>query len=188
MTAKKKVKTADSSEDQVVVELPNLQDIISENLLQTQILFLKNNKQNPPIKNSDLALKTKYNHEYSITLPSSLLSQKPSKKPDGKSDLTPSSIPPSYLSTQLVKSSTSNNPTFMQQNNNALVKLKEPRKVTKPDWHAPWKLMRVISGHLGPVRCVDVDASNEWFVTGAGDRIIKVWDMVKIIKPGFGEP
>jgi len=34
--------------------------------------------------------------------------------------------------------------------------------------------MRVISGHLGWVRCVAVDPSNEWFATGAGDRIIKV--------------
>jgi pleiotropic regulator 1 len=44
----------------------------------------------------------------------------------------------------------------------------------KPQWHAPWKLYRVISGHLGWVRCIDVDPSNEWFVTGSGDRIIKV--------------
>lgn len=47
----------------------------------------------------------------------------------------------------------------------------------KPQWHAPWKLYRVISGHLGWVRCIDVDPSNEWFVTGAGDRIIKIWDL-----------
>jgi pleiotropic regulator 1 len=47
----------------------------------------------------------------------------------------------------------------------------------KPQWHAPWKLYRVISGHLGWVRCVDVEPGNEWFVTGAGDRIIKIWDL-----------
>jgi pleiotropic regulator 1 len=46
-----------------------------------------------------------------------------------------------------------------------------------PQWHAPWKLMRVISGHLGWVRCVDVDVSNEFFVTGSADRTIKVWDL-----------
>jgi WD40 repeat protein len=44
----------------------------------------------------------------------------------------------------------------------------------KPEWHPPWKLCRVISGHQGWVRCMDVDPSNEWFVTGATDRIIKV--------------
>jgi hypothetical protein len=26
----------------------------------------------------------------------------------------------------------------------ALVRIKDPRKVPKPEWHAPWKLMRVI--------------------------------------------
>ena len=44
----------------------------------------------------------------------------------------------------------------------------------KPDWHPPWKLMRVISGHLGWVRCVAVEPGNEWFATGSGDRTIKV--------------
>ena len=34
--------------------------------------------------------------------------------------------------------------------------------------------MRVISGHLGWVRCIAVDPSNEWFATGSGDRTIKV--------------
>ncbi|WBW72431.1 Prp19 complex WD repeat protein Prp5 [Schizosaccharomyces osmophilus] len=47
----------------------------------------------------------------------------------------------------------------------------------RPEWHPPWKLMRVISGHLGWVRCVDVEPGNEWFCTGAGDRTIKIWDL-----------
>ena len=33
---------------------------------------------------------------------------------------------------------------------------------------------QVISGHLGWVRSVAVDPSNEWFATGSGDRTIKV--------------
>jgi len=44
----------------------------------------------------------------------------------------------------------------------------------KPKWHAPWKLYRVISGHTGWVRAVDVEPNNEWFATGGSDRIIKV--------------
>lgn len=44
----------------------------------------------------------------------------------------------------------------------------------KPKWHPPWKLKRVISGHLGWVRSVAVDPSNEWFATGGGDRLVKV--------------
>lgn len=47
----------------------------------------------------------------------------------------------------------------------------------KPEWHAPWKLMRVISGHLGWVRALAVEPGNQWFASGAGDRTIKIWDM-----------
>ena len=50
----------------------------------------------------------------------------------------------------------------------------KPRRKIKPKWHPPWKIGRVISGHLGWVRCVSVDPSNEWFVTGSADRTIKV--------------
>eukprot|EP00873_Tetraselmis_striata_P035426 jgi/Tetstr1/455690/TSEL_042498.t1 len=51
-----------------------------------------------------------------------------------------------------------------------------PSKWPRPEWHAPWKCYRVISGHLGWVRCVAFDPSNEWFVTGSADRTIKIWD------------
>lgn len=50
-------------------------------------------------------------------------------------------------------------------------------KVLEPEWHPKWKLKRVICGHTGWVRCVSVDVGNEWFATGAGDRLIKVWDL-----------
>lgn len=46
--------------------------------------------------------------------------------------------------------------------------------IVKPKWHPPWKLYRVISGHTGWVRCLDVEPNNEWFATGGNDRIIKV--------------
>jgi len=46
-----------------------------------------------------------------------------------------------------------------------------------PKWHAPWKLMRVISGHQGWVRAVAVEPGNDWFATGAADRTIKIWDL-----------
>ncbi|KAI0461545.1 pre-mRNA-splicing factor prp46 [Komagataella kurtzmanii] len=48
----------------------------------------------------------------------------------------------------------------------------------KPEWHAPWKLMRVIVGHTGWVRSVAVEPENKWFATGSADRTIKVWDLV----------
>ncbi|PNH36876.1 hypothetical protein VD0004_g9890 [Verticillium dahliae] len=47
----------------------------------------------------------------------------------------------------------------------------------KPQWHPPWKLMRVISGHLGWVRSLTVEPGNKWFASGAGDRTIKIWDL-----------
>ena len=50
-------------------------------------------------------------------------------------------------------------------------------KWPRPEWHAPWKCYRVLSGHLGWVRSVAVDPSNSWFVTGSADRCIKVWDL-----------
>ncbi|KAK4188005.1 WD40-repeat-containing domain protein [Podospora australis] len=48
---------------------------------------------------------------------------------------------------------------------------------SKPDWHPPWKLQRVISGHLGWVRALAVEPNNKWFASGAGDRTIKIWDL-----------
>uniref|UniRef100_A0A8K9UNB1 Pleiotropic regulator 1 n=1 Tax=Oncorhynchus mykiss TaxID=8022 RepID=A0A8K9UNB1_ONCMY len=60
--------------------------------------------------------------------------------------------------------------------NSSLVARKTPT-MPKPQWHAPWKLFRVISGHLGWVRSIAVEPGNQWFVTGAGDRTIKIWDL-----------
>eukprot|EP01065_Artemidia_motanka_P016527 TRINITY_DN2017_c1_g1_i1.p1 TRINITY_DN2017_c1_g1~~TRINITY_DN2017_c1_g1_i1.p1 ORF type:complete len:511 (+),score=103.01 TRINITY_DN2017_c1_g1_i1:74-1534(+) len=51
------------------------------------------------------------------------------------------------------------------------------RRQPKPRWHAPWKLHKVISGHLGWVRAVAVDWSNEWFASTGADRTIKIWDL-----------
>jgi pleiotropic regulator 1 len=50
-------------------------------------------------------------------------------------------------------------------------------KMIYPEWHPPWKLYRVISGHTGWVRCIDVDPTNNWFVTGSNDKMIKFWDL-----------
>ena len=47
----------------------------------------------------------------------------------------------------------------------------------KPQWHPPWKLFRVVSGHLGWVRALAVEPGNQWFASGAGDRTIKIWDL-----------
>lgn len=75
---------------------------------------------------------------------------------------------PDATGKQLVKpiSSNSNN-----NNNVKSVGLREP------EYHPQWKLMRVMSGHLGWVRCIAVDKDNQWFATGSADRTIKIWDL-----------
>ncbi|XP_078435794.1 pleiotropic regulatory locus 1 [Wolffia australiana] len=62
------------------------------------------------------------------------------------------------------------------QSTSALVE-RVPSRWPRPEWHAPWKNYRVISGHLGWVRSVAVDPSNTWFCTGSADRTIKIWDL-----------
>jgi len=58
-----------------------------------------------------------------------------------------------------------------------LMALQKKKRGPAAQWRAPWKLHRVIQGHQGWVRTVDVDPSNEWFATGATDRMIKIWDL-----------
>ncbi|RAK97072.1 WD40 repeat domain-containing protein [Aspergillus ibericus CBS 121593] len=59
----------------------------------------------------------------------------------------------------------------------SLIQRPSATKQQRPDWHPPWKLMRVISGHLGWVRSLAVEPNNEWFASGAGDRTIKIWNL-----------
>ena len=55
---------------------------------------------------------------------------------------------------------------------NRAMAIKAPT-MPKPKWHPQWKLMRVIAGHLGWVRCITVDPSNQWFATGSADRALR---------------
>ena len=60
------------------------------------------------------------------------------------------------------------------EDNTVKAMLPSRERMVKPQWHAPWKLYRVLSGHTGWVRCVDVEPENKWFATGGADRMIKV--------------
>lgn len=71
----------------------------------------------------------------------------------------------------------SSNKTLITIGDQKMLVPKKAPTMTRPSWHPPWKLYRVISGHGGWVRCVDVEPGNEWFVTGSSDRIIKIWDL-----------
>ncbi|CAM9391179.1 unnamed protein product [Choristocarpus tenellus] len=64
--------------------------------------------------------------------------------------------------------------------NQLVVSRRAAQSAPRPDWHAPWKLSAVMSGHLGWVRAIAFEPGNEWFVTGAADRTIKVWDLAKV--------
>lgn len=63
---------------------------------------------------------------------------------------------------------------FGAEDNTVKAMLPSRERMIKPQWHAPWKLYRVLSGHTGWVRCVDVEPENKWFATGGADRMIKV--------------
>ncbi|CAK9115407.1 Pre-mRNA-splicing factor prp5 (Complexed with cdc5 protein 1) (Pre-mRNA-processing protein 5) [Durusdinium trenchii] len=68
-------------------------------------------------------------------------------------------------------------PELAQAESRALQVRRKVPELVRPKWHAPWKLMRVLPGHVGWVHCVAVDPSNEFFFTGSADRTIKVWDL-----------
>jgi len=52
-------------------------------------------------------------------------------------------------------------------------------KIPTPTWHAPWKLSTVLSSHLGWVRSLAMDPTNDMFASGSADRTIKLWDLAK---------
>lgn len=57
------------------------------------------------------------------------------------------------------------------------VKSQAMEEIVKPEWHRPWKLYRMISGHNGWVHSLAVDPSNMWFASGCRDGLIKIWDI-----------
>ncbi|OTB01485.1 hypothetical protein M426DRAFT_323377 [Hypoxylon sp. CI-4A] len=129
---------------------------------------------------------------------SAMTARKKGKKPATNE---PSAAPEDQKTLKLIEGipSSSTNANKQHQSSNALVHLSKPPSATqsqgsqstqalsvaraqathqvKPDWHPPWKLMRVISGHLGWVRSLAVEPHNQWFASGAGDRTIKIWDL-----------
>ena len=60
-----------------------------------------------------------------------------------------------------------------------LTKSSTSTKIPTPKWHAPWRLSSVISSHLGWVRSVAFDPTNDMFATGGADRVIKIFDLAK---------
>lgn len=80
-------------------------------------------------------------------------------------------------STALVKQTPAAGTAAGEDQPKSLIQRPSATKQQRPDWHPPWKLMRVISGHLGWVRSLAVEPNNQWFASGAGDRTIKIWNL-----------
>ena len=49
--------------------------------------------------------------------------------------------------------------------------------VEPPVFHPHWKLVRVLAGHNGWVRTIDVEPNNNWMASGANDNAIFIWDL-----------
>ncbi|PLW08628.1 hypothetical protein PCANC_13018 [Puccinia coronata f. sp. avenae] len=145
-------------------------------------------------RNLRMRLVTKTYDEYRDckTLPSAVLDQQagqsgPSRPPHQQTHRSITAGPQAPLRIQAGPSDSSDSQQLAVTDQHAahkqstllsksLIRRREARSV-KPDFHPQWKLHRVISGHLGWVRSAAVEPGNQWFVTGAGDRIIKVWDL-----------
>ncbi|KAI0338711.1 WD40 repeat-like protein [Trametopsis cervina] len=138
-------------------------------------------------KSARLRLAVKINDEYKDAkeLPAPLLAQQgqvgPARPKEQRKmiEAGPSaSNNTSLMIAQIDKTPTYTPSTFSSSANlNKALQLHKTTRTIKPTYHPPWKLMRVISGHLGWVRSVAVEPGNKWFATGAGDRVIKIWDL-----------
>lgn len=138
----------------------------------------------------DPVMKRRFEAEYAAvqTLPEALAAKQPSKhpqrktaiKPGGPARKTPKLLEAGPGSTGASKANggeATATTTTVPQSMSLTVRGSPAIQQVKPEWHPPWKLMRVISGHLGWVRSLAVEPGNKWFASGAGDRTIKIWDL-----------
>lgn len=169
-----------------------LSALASQNALASRNLYTRASEQ-PNSKRQKLEdvfedpiMKRRFEVEYSNvqTLPAALAARQPSsksgKKLASKQKVTGPARPAQKLLEAGPASSTSQAPTGNDSPNNNMTLTTRGSNAfqqPKPEWHPPWKLMRVISGHLGWVRALAVEPGNKWFASGAGDRTIKIWDL-----------
>ncbi|KAF7300722.1 Pre-mRNA splicing factor [Mycena chlorophos] len=138
-------------------------------------------------KSVRIRLASKIHDEYrdAKELPPALLAQQGPVGPARPRDPARKMITagPSDASTALIISQIDKTPTYQPSTFTSSTRLSQAltlhktTRTIKPTYHPPWKLVRVISGHLGWVRAVAVEPGNKWFATGAGDRVIKIWDL-----------
>ncbi|EIN06829.1 WD40 repeat-like protein [Punctularia strigosozonata HHB-11173 SS5] len=131
-------------------------------------------------------LSTKINDEYKDykELPPVLLAQQggvgPARPKEQRKAITAGpSAETNRTLTVMAKPTASQQPSTLTSSStlSQALQLHKTTRTIKPTFHPQWKLTRVISGHLGWVRSVAVEPGNKWFATGAGDRVIKIWDL-----------
>ena len=174
--------------------LPPIQSLFERASKRTRILFASEADtllgtssapapaSNPQSANAHLSSKIKSEYRDAQQLPAVILAQqggagpaRPGKRPNVPADSEPSQALTIRSHTQPTVGGGGGSSGLLSQ---ALVQKKEMlNRQAKPAFHPNWKLSRVISGHLGWVRSVAVEPGNKWFATGAGDRMIKIWDL-----------
>ena len=165
-------------------EALDLEDLAVRNAKRTRVLFAAADELHP-IDDDDVILRTRIQHkfksEFSTSIYSSIstISQPSMESIKDNGQLVLHQPLPSYN-----QSNEDNNSVMIRQSDGTRVEMDSTdlvkmqiHRTPAPKWHAPWKLMRVISGHLGWVRSVAVDTSNMWFATGSADRMVKIWDL-----------
>ncbi|ODA76636.1 hypothetical protein RJ55_07907 [Drechmeria coniospora] len=175
----------------------HLGELASPNALISRRLFTRATEQ-PVVKRQkledafqDSAMKHRFLAEYHgvQTLPATIAARQPTKKPGrasatakagtasraltGRSQKLLEDVPGSTGPAAAEAASGAETASNMSLER----RINQQYQHAKPEWHPPWKLMRVISGHLGWVRALAVEPGNKWFASGAGDRTIKIWDM-----------
>lgn len=170
--------------------------LASQNALSSRQLYARavdqSNSKRQKLEDvfEDPVMKRRFQAEYSNvqTLPASLAARQPSKQPGKKSAKQGAgkvARPTQKLleagpagAGSAASSGDGSAANGTAQNNMSLTTMgSQSFQQAKPEWHPPWKLMRVISGHLGWVRALAVEPGNKWFASGAGDRTIKIWDL-----------
>ncbi|RWS29988.1 pleiotropic regulator 1-like protein [Leptotrombidium deliense] len=183
--------------DSSVIPKHSVHTLVFRSLKRTHELFLSNQADLPPIdeKLEKTCLSIKAHDEYfpiehlveetqkvkkstvknvsnDETNEMTIATENDANATNGNVETEFSKIPVPPSSTP--KASTNN--AIVLSTGNALMQRKQSM-MPKPEWHPPWKLMRVVSGHNGWVRCLAVEPGNEWFASGSNDRIIKIWDL-----------
>ncbi|THH05323.1 hypothetical protein EW145_g4880 [Phellinidium pouzarii] len=165
--------------------LPPLEPLARSSTKRTHAIFASSTElPKDDERSAKLRLSVKINDEYKDyrQLPAALLSQQgpvgPSRPGAARKMIEGTPSETSQIIAKIDPTPQTQPSTLASQGSlsQALARHKATRAI-KPTYHPQWKLMRVISGHLGWVRSVAVEPGNQWFVTGAGDRVIKVWDM-----------